>query len=145
MAAAFCMRAISRSSRSPLPLVAKRSAGSSPFGLEQNLFAPAQLGHDFEIHPQGHLASLSPYQDYLTIVSDTDSKMALAFSTPEIGGDHYRSSAVFLTTPRRVANKIDSSPLKPVTRRTFETSSSFSRLMRFPSGRPFAVRPASGS
>ena len=73
------------------------SAGSSPFGIDQNLFAPAQLGHDFEIHPQGHLAALSPYQDYLTIVSDTDSKMALAFATPEIGGDHYRSSAVFLT------------------------------------------------
>jgi len=73
------------------------SAGFSPFGLEQNLFTPAKVGRDFEINPAGHLASLSPYQDYLTIVSDTDSKMALAFATPEIGGDHFRSSAVFLT------------------------------------------------
>ena len=73
------------------------SAGCSPFGLSQNLFEPAQLGRDFEINPMGHLAPLSPYQDYLTIVSDTDSRMAEAWATPEIGGDHFRSTAVFLT------------------------------------------------
>jgi len=73
------------------------SAGASPWGMGQNLFAPAQLGRDFEIHSTSHLASLSPYQEYLTVVSDTDCKMAQAFAAPEIGGDHYRSSAVFLT------------------------------------------------
>ena len=43
------------------------------------------------------LSSLEPYRDYLTIVSNTDVRMAEAFTAPEIGGDHFRSSAVFLT------------------------------------------------
>ena len=33
----------------------------------------------------------------MTIVSNTDVRMAEAFALPEIGGDHFRSSAVFLT------------------------------------------------
>ena len=33
----------------------------------------------------------------MTIVSNTDVRMAEAFAPPEIGGDHFRSSAVFLT------------------------------------------------
>ena len=33
----------------------------------------------------------------MTIVSNTDVRMAEAFTLPEIGGDHFRSSAVFLT------------------------------------------------
>ena len=33
----------------------------------------------------------------VTIVSNTDVRNAEAFETPEIGGDHFRSSAVFLT------------------------------------------------
>jgi len=40
---------------------------------------------------------LKPYQDYLTIISNTDVRMAEALNPPEIGGDHFRSSAVFLT------------------------------------------------
>jgi hypothetical protein len=40
---------------------------------------------------------LEPYRDYLTIVSNTDVRNAEAFTPPEIGGDHFRSSAVFLT------------------------------------------------
>ena len=43
------------------------------------------------------LAPLEPYRDYLTIVSNTDVRNAEAFEPPEIGGDHFRSSAVFLT------------------------------------------------
>ena len=39
----------------------------------------------------------SYYGDYLTIISNTDVRMAEAFQAPEIGGDHFRSSAVFLT------------------------------------------------
>ena len=35
--------------------------------------------------------------EHLTIVSNTDVRMAEAFTAPEIGGDHFRSSAVFLT------------------------------------------------
>src|SRR4029078_10980243 len=40
---------------------------------------------------------------YMTIVTNTDVKMAEAFAAPEIGGDHFRSSAVFLTqsTPKQ--------------------------------------------
>ena len=43
------------------------------------------------------LAPLEPFKDYLTIVSNTDVRKAEAFAPPEIGGDHFRSSAVFLT------------------------------------------------
>ena len=43
------------------------------------------------------LAPLEPFRDYLTIVSNTDVRNAEAFTPPEIGGDHFRSSAVFLT------------------------------------------------
>jgi hypothetical protein len=72
------------------------AAGASPFGLEQNLWAPAQTGRDFDLST----SSLSPLQEYrkwLTIVSNTDVRMAEAFDADEIGGDHFRSSAVFLT------------------------------------------------
>ncbi len=47
--------------------------------------------------PDSALTSLEPYREYLTIVSNTDVRMAEAFTAPEIGGDHFRSSAVFLT------------------------------------------------
>src|SRR6185312_17474886 len=43
------------------------------------------------------LSPLEPFRDYLTIVSNTDVRNAEAFQPPEIGGDHFRSSAVFLT------------------------------------------------
>jgi hypothetical protein len=43
------------------------------------------------------LTALEPYRDYLTIVSNTDVRNAEAFIPPEIGGDHFRSAAVFLT------------------------------------------------
>src|SRR5205814_3560298 len=40
---------------------------------------------------------LEPFRDHLTLVSNTDVRNAEAFTAPEIGGDHFRSSAVFLT------------------------------------------------
>src|SRR5437016_14421145 len=40
---------------------------------------------------------LEPYRDDLTIVSNTDMRAAEAFTLPEVGGDHFRCSAVFLT------------------------------------------------
>ena len=43
------------------------------------------------------LAPLEPFRDDITIVSNTDVRNAEAFTAPEIGGDHFRSSAVFLT------------------------------------------------
>ncbi len=72
-------------------------AGCNKWGATQNLFAPEQVGRGFELKQDNVLASLARYQDYLTIVSNTDVRMAEAFSPEEIGGDHFRSSAVFLT------------------------------------------------
>ena len=71
--------------------------GCNQWGATQFLFSPAKTGKDFEIGPKSALISLKPYQDYLTVVSNTDVRMAEALSAPEIGGDHFRSSAVFLT------------------------------------------------
>ena len=78
------------------------AAGSTKFGLEQNLWSPAGVGADFDLSPTS-LLPLEPYRDYVTVVSNTDIRNAEAFSPPEIGGDHFRSAAVFLTQahPRR--------------------------------------------
>lgn len=72
------------------------AAGCNDWGSTQNLWSPAQAGRDFDLSPTS-LKSLEPFRDYLTIVSDTDSRMADALSPEEIGGDHFRTSAVFLT------------------------------------------------
>ena len=72
------------------------SAGSTPFGIAQHLWAPAATGRSFDLGPTS-LKTLEPYRDHLTIVSNTDVRNAEAFTLPEIGGDHFRSSAVFLT------------------------------------------------
>ncbi len=72
------------------------SAGSSPWGAEQHLWSPVAAGREFDLGPTS-LSPLEPWRKHLTIVSDTDVRNAEAFSQPEIGGDHFRSSAVFLT------------------------------------------------
>ena len=72
-------------------------AGCNKWGASKFLFAPEQVGKDFKIAPDSSLSSLIPYQEHLTIISNTDVRMAEAFTAPEIGGDHFRSSAVFLT------------------------------------------------
>ena len=72
------------------------AAGSNAYGASRNLWSPAALGRDFDLTP-GSLSSLEPYRDYLTIISNTDVQGAEAITAPEIGGDHFRSSAVFLT------------------------------------------------
>ncbi len=72
------------------------SAGSTKFGIEKNLWAPAKEGRDFDLAP-GSLLPLDPWKDYLTIVSNTDMRPAEAFELHEVGGDHFRCSAVFLT------------------------------------------------
>ncbi len=73
------------------------AAGSNIWGAARNLWAPAGVGKSFTLNPDGALAPLEPWRKYLTIVSNTDVRMAEAFDAPEIGGDHFRSSAVFLT------------------------------------------------
>ena len=72
------------------------SAGSTALGLQKNLWSPAAVGADFDLTPSA-LSPLEPHRDALTIVSNTDVRNAEAFTAPEIGGDHFRSAAVFLT------------------------------------------------
>ena len=72
------------------------SAGATVVGLAKNMWSPAAAGSDFDLTPSS-LSPLEPFRDALTIVSNTDVRMAEAFELPEIGGDHFRSSAVFLT------------------------------------------------
>ena len=72
------------------------SAGSTAIGIKHNMWAPAAAGTAFDLSPTA-LMPLDPLRDYLTIVSNTDVRNAEAFELPEIGGDHFRSSAVFLT------------------------------------------------
>ena len=72
------------------------AAGCNELGASLNLWAPAAVGHDFDL-TSSSLRPLEPFRDYLTIISNTDSKMAEAYQPKEIGGDHFRSSAVFLT------------------------------------------------
>jgi hypothetical protein len=72
------------------------AAGISEYGLAKNLWIPAATGRRFDIS-QGNLSPLEPFRDQLTIVSNTDARMAEAQSAPEVGGDHFRSSAVMYT------------------------------------------------
>jgi hypothetical protein len=72
------------------------AAGAAPHGLENNFWSPAQTGTDFDLSPSA-LSPLEEYRKWLTIISNTDVRMAEAFDADEIGGDHFRSSAVFLT------------------------------------------------
>ena len=60
------------------------------------MWAPEVVGRDFDLGPSA-LSPLEAYRDYLTIVSNTDARGAEAVLPGEIGGDHFRSSAVFLT------------------------------------------------
>ena len=72
------------------------AAGCNDWGASQNLWSPAETGKHFDLSPSS-LKPLEPFRKYLTIVSDTDARMADAYAPAEIGGDHFRTSAVFLT------------------------------------------------
>jgi hypothetical protein len=72
------------------------SAGATAFGTQKNLWSPADAGANFDLSPSV-LSVLEPFRHDITIVSNTDVRNAEAFSAPEIGGDHFRSAAVFLT------------------------------------------------
>ena len=72
------------------------AAGCSPFGATQNFWSPATTGAAFDLAPTA-LAPLESWRKHLTIISNTDVRMAEAYKPEEIGGDHFRSSAVFLT------------------------------------------------
>lgn len=72
------------------------AAGCNELGASKHLWSPAAVGHDFDLSPTA-LNALEPYRDYLTIIGNTDVREAEAETPKEIGGDHFRSSAVFLT------------------------------------------------
>ncbi len=71
-------------------------AGSTKLGIDKNMWSPAAEGREFDLS-QGNLLPLEPWKDHVTIVSNTDMHPAEAWELHELGGDHFRSSAVFLT------------------------------------------------
>src|SRR5690606_5511402 len=72
--------ALVAANESRVPLIAIEEvhglAGCNVWAEKQFLWAPETTGKDFEIIPDSALASLREYQDYLTIVSNTDCRMA---------------------------------------------------------------------
>ncbi len=72
------------------------AAGCSEWGASQYLWNPEKVGRGFDLSTSS-LSPLEPFRDYLTIVSNTDARMAEAQSPAEVGGDHFRSSAVMYT------------------------------------------------
>ncbi|MCA9739547.1 MAG: hypothetical protein KC645_18115, partial [Gemmatimonadetes bacterium] len=68
-------------------------AGCNEWGATQHLFAPETVGRDYTLSPQNVLKGLEPWRESMTIISNTDVRMAEAFDAEEVGGDHFRSSA----------------------------------------------------
>jgi hypothetical protein len=99
-ATAFGRRAAAAESADATRLVAIEmvhgAAGCNELGAKMNLWSPAETGKAFDLAPTA-MKSLDAYRDYLTIISNTDVRQAEPTSPKEIGGDHFRSSAVYLT------------------------------------------------
>ena len=72
------------------------AAGCNELGAKLNLWNPADTGRDFDLSPTA-MHSLEAYRKHLTIISNTDVRAAEPFSPNEVGGDHFRSSATYLT------------------------------------------------
>jgi hypothetical protein len=72
------------------------AAGSNELGASENLWSPADAGRAFDLTPSS-LSPLEPWRKHVTIISNTDNRNAEARTPEEIGGDHFRSSATFLT------------------------------------------------
>ena len=72
------------------------AAGCNDLGASLGLWSPEEEGSQFDLSGSS-MEPLESFRKYLTIISDTDSRMADAFSAQEIGGDHFRTAAVFLT------------------------------------------------
>src|SRR5262249_33780430 len=75
--------------------IAHRSAGNTNSGLTKNYWAPPRAGSELGLTSRS-LLPLDPWKDFLTIVSNTDLRSAEAWELHEVGGDHFRSSAVCL-------------------------------------------------
>ena len=72
-------------------------AAGNVWGDAQYLFGPQKIGRDFELGANNQLKPLEAYRGYMTIVSNTDCRMAEPYRSEEIGGDHDRTTSVFLT------------------------------------------------
>ena len=91
---------LSRTAASPRPRLAclemvHGAAGSTIDGSNKHYWSPAKEGADFEFSQT--LKPLEPFRDYVTIVTGTDLNPAGSWTAVEEGGDHFRSSAAFLT------------------------------------------------
>jgi len=71
------------------------AAGSTVDGSNKHYWSPEKEGRDFEFTQT--LEPLQPFREYLTVISDTDLRPAGAYADKEEGGDHFRSTSVFLT------------------------------------------------
>jgi hypothetical protein len=71
------------------------AAGSTDEGARNHLWSPEKDGSGFDFSYS--LEPLTPFREYITIVSGADARQAEAFAPTEVGADHFRSSAVFLT------------------------------------------------
>ena len=71
------------------------AAGSTAEGTEKHYWTPVKEGSDFAFTES--LQPLEHLRDYLTIINRTDLKPAMAWTSQESGGDHFRSSATFLS------------------------------------------------
>src|SRR5579862_2184039 len=71
------------------------AGGSCPYGHTQHYWSPVKEGSEFEFTLS--LKPVEPFRDYLTIISDTDCTGADPKIPEEVGADHTRSAAVFMT------------------------------------------------
>ena len=71
--------------------------GCNELGAKKFLFAPQTTGRDYKLVKDNVLKSLEKWRKDTIIISNTDVRMAEPITPAEIGGDHFRSSAVFLT------------------------------------------------
>lgn len=70
-------------------------AGSTPHGNDIALWRPLKEGSDFEF---GMIVKpLEPFREHVTIVSNLDCGAADSTVPEEVGADHFRNAAVFLT------------------------------------------------
>src|SRR5688572_4483590 len=70
-------------------------AGSTVYGHEKGIWSPLKEGSNFEFGTI--IKPLEPFRDYITVVSNTDCGAAMPLSPEEVGADHFRNAAVFLT------------------------------------------------
>lgn len=70
-------------------------AGSTPHGNDIGLWRPLKEGNDFEF---GTIVKpLEPHREFVTIVSNMDCEAAESRVPEEVGADHFRNAAVYLT------------------------------------------------